>query len=349
MIAALLALLLTLVSVAPAASLPPGMESPVPVTAAVSVSSVAGVDEAAGSFSATVDVTLRWRDPAVAFDRFQAGTDHRVYVGEQADARRAEIWDPGVAVANLVDEPEGPEARKLREVSLRIYADGAVEYIQRLRGTFATDIDLSRFPFDTQDLAVRIASPVYNTRQVRLLHGQREAELSTVSPRAALSEWTIARRVRFHADELRGLDGMIHSDLSARVQITRVTRSYVASLFAPLAVILLLPVLCIWVRTDIHERINWVITAVFSLIALNFSTSIEYPALSVDSTFMRLFWYGYVAQGAALGLIMALFNEDRLSAWLGADVIAEAIDYLSWALPLIIALAFGDVLLSLAI
>lgn len=322
--------------------LPKGIELPIRVATALSVSEVSGVDEAASTFDGTVDVVLRWHDPGVAFDAKAAGTDRKIFTGQDADTTLGDIWDPAVDVANLAGEPAN------REASLRLHANGDVEYIQRIRGSFETPIDLARFPFDHQHLQVELDAPRYNSRQVTLVHTQADAELSGVSPRVELPEWVVGDRVRFEGDEVRGLDGMTHSEITGGIDITRVTRSFVASLFAPLAVILLLPCLCIWVRTDIHERINWVITAVFSLIALNFSVGIEYPALGVDSTFMRLFWYGYVAQGVALALIMLLFNEGRLAAWLGEDLIEESLSVLGWALPLLIALAFGDVMFALA-
>lgn len=332
-----------LASIAAAAvPLPRDVQLPVQVASAVSVAEVTHVDEAAGTFDGTVDVLLRWRDPSAAFDPRQAGTDQQVFIRDAADARRAELWDPHIEVANLAGDPDA------RDTSLRIHADGRIEYTQRLRGTFDTPIDLARFPFDSQRLAVRLTSPDHDARQVVLVHGQADAERSAISPDVVLPEWTIAPRMRFAGDEVRGLDGMLHSELQGSVGISRLARAYVASLFAPLAVILMLPVLCIWVKTDIHERINWVITAVFSLIALNFSVSVSYPALGIDSLFMRLFWYGYVAQGVALALIMLLFNESRLAGWLGEDLLAEATSYLSWSLPLVIALAFGDVILALA-
>lgn len=57
---------------------------------------------------------------------------------------------------------------------------------------------------------------------------------------------------------------------------------------------------------------------------------------------------GYVAQGVALMLIMVLFNEGRLAARLGPDLLDEAIEGLKWVLPVVLALAFGDVMLGLA-
>lgn len=337
----MIALVASLALAAPA-PLPRDVQLPVHVASAVSVSEVTRVDEAAGTFDATVDVLLRWQDPSTAFDRLQAGTDRKTWIRDEADARRAELWDPRIEIVNLAGEPES------RDTSFRIHADGRIEYTQRIRGTFETPIDLARFPFDSQRLVVQLTSPDHDARQVRLVHEQADVERSTISPAVSLPEWTVGPRVNFTGDEVRGLDGMLHSELQASVGIARLARAYVASLFAPLAVILMLPVLCIWVKTDIHERVNWVVTAVFSLIALNFSVSISYPALGIDSMFMRLFWYGYVAQGTALGLIMLLFNESRLAAWLGEDLIEEAVEYLSWSLPLVIALAFGDVILALA-
>lgn len=325
-----------------AGTLPKDVELPIRIGTAISVSEISHINEADATFNATVDVMLRWQDPSLAFDRLQAGTDRQVFIREAADNKRAEIWDPHIDIVNL-----DPDSAK-RDVSLRIYANGQVEYTQRIQGVFAMPVDLGRFPFDSQNLVIELASPDHNAREVQLVHAQSDADLSSITQSIHLSEWTLSPKLDFDSDHVRGLDGMIHSQMTAAVQVSRVAKAYVASLFAPLAVILLLPVLCIWVRTDIHERINWVITAVFSLIALNFSVSISYPALGIDSMFMRLFWYGYVAQGAALTLIMILFNEGALAAWLGRDLLEEALDYLSWSMPLVIALAFGDVILALA-
>lgn len=326
-----------------ATGLPPGVPLPIPVSTAVVVERLSALDEASGTFDATVDVSLSWRDPSLAFDRRARGTDREVLLGDEARRRLSEMWDPGVELANLSGEPASSE------VSLQLHDDGRVEWLERLDATFELAVDLGRFPFDTQTPGLRLVVPAYNARQVTLVHTQDDIERSGLGTGAVtLPEWR-PRGLRFEPGEERGLDGLLHPTMTVGVRLTRVAGAYVGSLFAPLVVILLLPVLCIWVRTDIHERINWVVTAVFSLIALNFSVSIEYPALGVDSGFMSLFWYGYVAQGVALGLIMVLFNEGRLARWFGPDLLDEAVDCLSWALPAVLLVAFGDVLLALAL
>jgi hypothetical protein len=137
--------------------------------------------------------------------------------------------------------------------------------------------------------------------------------------------------------------------MNVQVEARRRAAAYVPSLFAPIGLILLLPLLCVWVRTDVHERVNWVITAAFALIALNFSVAVEYPALGVDSTFMRLFWYGYAVQGITLGIILLLYNEGAVVDRLGEDVVEETLSFLRWAFPALLVVAVADVVLSIAV
>lgn len=322
--------------------LPEGVELPLRVACAVTTVEIGTIDETASEYEATYDIVQRWQDPRVGFDRVAEGTDRRDFTGAAADEQIGSMWTPEIEIDNLVGDPT------VRASGLRVFADGRVERIRRVHGRFRFDLDLARFPFDEQSLPLHFVSTVYSARQVELVHTEEDDQRSGVDPTVALAEFEV-EGIDFESSAFRGWNGATYSALGANVGVQRIASAYVPSLFAPLLVILLLPLLCLWVRTEVHERVNWVVTALFALVALNFSVSLEYPALGVDAAFMRLFWYGYALQASILGLILLLFNEGAFVEAMGEDTIEEIVEYAAWAVPLLFAWAVADVVLGLAI
>jgi hypothetical protein len=125
-------------------TLPMDKGLPVQVKVAIGYVALTGFDENAATFKGTVDVRLRWEDLRLRRPAQEATNPPRVFRGDEAAHEVKKIWVPDGAIANLVGDPG------YSEVGLRLYPDGRVELLKRITGEFATEYDVSRFPFGSQ-------------------------------------------------------------------------------------------------------------------------------------------------------------------------------------------------------
>ena len=109
---------------------PDDVPNPLTVRVALIVNNISKINESAGTFTADIDLLLRWKDPRQAFDGKTVGVDQEQFNGEKATAKLATLWTPQVKITNLAEKP------LRQEDGLFLYADGRVVHNQRLTATF---------------------------------------------------------------------------------------------------------------------------------------------------------------------------------------------------------------------
>lgn len=327
-------------------SFPSNIQLPIRISTAIIFEDISSIDERLEQFTAGIKLRLNWNDPRLAFDRLRIGTDRIEFGNESARRKLETIWTPKIKVDNLVGDPTREEP------GLFIFSDGSVIYTQRLQGVFDTKFDLSRFPFDIQKLEIVLTSPEYSVGQVLLVHKDVDRAFSGVQQGVGLPNWLFHwsfSDLNFIASQFRGWNEGIFSQITAQVTAKRSAIQYLPSLFIPLFVILFLPLLALWIDTDLSERINWILTGLFSLIALYFSTVLQYPALDVGSAINQLFWVGYVLQWSVLLIILIFFNKDIAYKLFDRYVIDEFIAFLLWGVPVTLLVCVCNILFSVSI
>ncbi len=316
---------------------PLGKGLPVMVRAGVYFVEIEEIDEDASDFVATIDLRLRWEDSRLRYAAEQAPRGFIDLRDEAADARIAEIWTPDVSLANIEGEPA--EQRH----GLRVYPDGRVELMRRVRGRFKMTFDFERFPFDRQKLQVELVARRDTTDVVVLDHRQDDLSFTRVAEDLELQGWT-AGLMDFRRAPLIGWHGESHSRLWVSLEVARNPGKSIAAIFIPLFASLCIPVLAIWLN-KIHDGVfeipafelaNMVIGGLFAVIALNFTVSADYPALAAaDNTVARLFVLDYLLLGVSLVVNLVLFRFNVMHKLFGRHVQQQVYLYLVWALPVL--------------
>lgn len=316
--------------VAPAegrASMPARSPRPLRVGVALFVESAGRINEQAGTFEAAVALQLRWHDASLAFDPRAAGVDRMEYSREAAVARLASIWSPRLTLANL--SSPNPQI----EHGLQVHADGAVVYVQRFRAVFESRFELASFPFDAQALTVRVTSERFDNIQLALVQDQADLDASGLRDDLRISGWRPVE-LAFEAGLERRWNGDQLPKVEARLVVRRDPAPHLFFLFIPLLLILLFPSAALYfAQVDLPPRMILWGNASMALVALSFTLSVRYPALSVASLIGQSLTiaYGY----AILGVLMTvtLFSPrfaDRLKQNLVLDALVSA---LRWAIP----------------
>lgn len=336
-LAALIVLLAGLCAPALAdSSLPRDEGLPIAVQAAATVLSIESFDENAGKFRATVDLRLRWSDSRLASGDGD-GTPQTLR-NSAAEARMKEIWVAPVRIANQAGEAE------LSEYGLKIYPTGRVELLHRLTADFTVNVNVERFPFDRQKLAIEIAADGLTTAEMILRFDQSDIDFSRPSANADLGGWTIGLIDLKSAPQPGWYNGT-HARVIAALDIERKLGLVVASIFIPLLASLLIPQLAIWLNTmedgvfqvDTYEMVNIIIGGLFAIIALNFTVYSSYIVLSVgDNTVNRLFALNYIGLATALFVNVVFSRFNVVARLFGPYVQEQAYTAIMWAIPTLI-------------
>jgi len=337
--ARLLFLLAVLTLLAPVAahavSLPRGNGLPVIVQTGVAYVDLKGFDENAGTFRATIDLMLRWNDPRLIVGDAAAGAPPQTFTDAAAKTKLATIWVAPVVIANQHGKADASA------YGLRLYPNGNVELIHRITADFDVAVDVGRFPFDHQQLAIEVAADGLPNSEMMLRFDQASLDYSRPSVDAGLAGWAVGL-VDLASAPVKGWYNVTRSRIVASLDIARRPGLLVASIFIPLLASLLIPLLALWLnhmqdgifQVDAFELVNIIIGGLFAVIALNFTVYSTYGVLAAgDNTVNQLFALNYLTLAVALAVNILFSRFNVLARLAGPYVQEQAYQMLMWFIP----------------
>ena len=268
--------LLLLASIAVAdPSLPPG-ERPVEVAAGFFLVNLSGVAERSETFDADLYLSFRWRDPRLAFE----GSEPRRWLEDQAAARLGEMWWPQLEFVNTAEAT-------YTNRSLSIDPDGSVQYVVGVTSEFRTDLDLRRFPLDSQTLTVRVESFTWTDDQMIFVPDRTRVGFNHENT----FEGLVVTGVDAHVErrELVGWDES-YSDFVATIDVRRQATFYVWTVFVPVTLIFLISCTVFVVsHENFHDRVAISLAALLACIATQFAISFNLPQIPYLTIVDRVF------------------------------------------------------------
>jgi hypothetical protein len=210
---------------------PPDVDGkPVKVTAAFTLIDVIAIKDADQTFTADLVYRLDWRDP-----RLSAAA-----LGESLEGCRFgadDVWRPDIGAINrrALTFIFGPR--------VTVDAEGAVHLELRAFGDFSSPLDLRDFPFDAQDLRVRLASFKYGPREIELVG--RDIQASTIADYALAGWYVRGDRVDSMVAPAR-IGTATFSRLDYVIQVERRAGYYMWNFVVPLVFIVLMAWTVFW-------------------------------------------------------------------------------------------------------
>lgn len=328
---------------AQAAPLPeyqPPAALPVTVSVGMVVNKITQINEQTGTFAADVDIMYRWQDPRQAFDKTAVGIDRQEFRGPAAQRRLAAMWTPALELANLTAPP------MRQEQGLYIFADGTVQLVHRLTGVFETQYNLRAFPFDSQRLAVRIVSSKYGMGTVRFISEQQELDASGLRQGVAYQGWDMGM-ITFRPGKTTAWDGASFSALTAAVEVKRKSVSHVFFMYLPILILFSIPLFSLWDSgMKWTQRLGYLSGNTLSFIAFNFTITMRYPALDVESAPLQIFRIGFAFFFVMMLLVVTIYNEDFAHKYWHKDYVTEVHRFLRWGTPAVLFSVIFYTLLS---
>ncbi|MGQ0660465.1 hypothetical protein [Sphingosinicella sp.] len=323
---------------------------PVVVRAGLGFGHVEAIDENEEAFTATVDLRLQWTDLRLRYPAEETPAGYREWRGPAVDAQLATIWSPEIGLANMRGEP----SRQSR--SLRLFPDGRVELLRRVSATFAAPLDVRRFPFDRQYLAVELVSEDETANQVALDYRQDDLAFSRADPAIEIPGWDLGV-VTLTRDPLPGWYGESYARLRVALEVDRRALQTVPGLFVPLLASLLIPLLGTWLNElrngefeiEAFEFINIMIGGLFAVIALSFTVYSERSILASGvNTISMLFALNFAALAVAILINVSIVHFSAVRRVAGRHVQHESFLFIFWALPVTVAACAAALILIAA-
>ena len=267
---------------------------------------IESIDDPKQEFTADLYVVARWRDARLARPEVSGDESQRLLPLSQ-------IWQPDVGILN----------RRSMESALppvaRVDTQGNVEYAQRLRGQFASPLDLRRFPFDRQQLEIRFISYRYAPDDLELAVGRTLRQESF-----SVAGWSIGEPVgEVTPLEVPAAGG--RAGLTLRVEAERERTFYLLTLVLPLTLIALMAWLVFWIDPSLLPSQLAISTAsVFTLIAFRLSLMWSLPKVSyltladIFVLAVTLLVFGALGQTVLTGRLAKVGKEElaqKLDAW----------------------------------
>ena len=228
---------------------------------------------------------------------------------------------PRVAVFN-----ERDVSSRLPKV-VEVRPDGTVTFRQRLIGTFASSLDLRRFPMDSQTLEIRIV--VYDgTAADEVVLVESTWTESARSAELAITDWEIGE-LEVEAGTYTPVPGLHLSSLTARVGARRHLGYFFVQLLVPLILIVAMSWIPFWIDPGvIPVRTSVCVTTVLTLIAYRFMIGGLVPKLPYLTRVDYLLLGATVLVAASLATTVAgafLVRQDRAAAVSRIDARARVI------------------------
>ena len=323
---------------------PRDRQLPVRVFVAMRILDVAQVQETLGQMNARVELSYRWNDPRLSFDRIKAGVTRQDFFDAAAKQQFQKIWTPAMAIENLVGSPREDQ------IGLSISANGDILLVRTIGADFRLATDMSTFPFDRQRLMVQVVSTQYSLHDVILVHTEEDDMLSGITRTPLTPLWAL-KRLDFIGSNYVAWNGDSYSRMTIVLVADRKWAIYLSRLFLPFLLIVSISLFVLW-SDEYNPASNGpqIFSGMLALVALIFTFEAEFPgSMSADTPIATMVSSGFVYLIATLAAYVGLMNPSASWAEKHPHLFAEVRTVIRWALPLLAAIFWTSMVATAAV
>lgn len=161
----------------PLLSLPPNQGKPIKVSMGIYITNVAAINETEQLYNLSGYIIAKWQDKRLGFDPKKEKNNKKYY-------EVTKVWLPDLEMINAVANFNKGNAELIAD------PEGNIRYTIRFYATLSADINLKKFPFDSQDLKILIESFTYDINNINFIENDFIKGWDK-DPYVSLPEWTI--------------------------------------------------------------------------------------------------------------------------------------------------------------
>ena len=218
---------------------------------------VLDIDDATQSMTVDFALRMKWKDTTWTGGR-------RTF--NESDL--GEIWYPELQVIN----GQGVEPQ-IRKGIMEVFPDGQHLFRQRFFGKISSQIHSETFPFDKHRFSVKCI--VINPEPIRF---REEQGIDAEGPAYSILDWHLSDEV-FRIREHNGL-GRTFSAFERSFEGSRFLAFYFWKIFVPLTLVVIMSWTVFWVDPKHTEQLTVAVTAMLTIIALQFTLQDLTPDIS---------------------------------------------------------------------
>ncbi|XP_071788462.1 glycine receptor subunit alpha-3-like isoform X1 [Asterias amurensis] len=207
-------------------------DPPVRIYVQIYIESIDGIKETTMDFSITMYLRMKWQDSRLAFN----GNRSLVLAGYGMDI----AWLPDVYF--VYEKQASPHLVTQANKLLRIYPNGSLSYSGRFSITVACNMQLNKFPMDSQKCTIIISSYAYNTDEV-VLYGD---EFSIVKePGIMISKFKMTKHMVENKDIKYSIGNF--SGVRCNFYFTRQVEAFFLTVYIPTVLLVTIAWLSFWI------------------------------------------------------------------------------------------------------
>jgi hypothetical protein len=235
------------------------------------------LDERDESFQLDAYLFLTWKDRRLAFKPTQPGLDTKEY-------KIGEIWSPQVRFVNV------ELGRNTAYNQIQVKSDGTVYYRERFNGTFNSEMNLKRFPFDRQQLKLILESPLTDKNTLAFTVDDNKTGKSAD---AFLTGWTLEDYRAFIVDRQFDVDPIAVNRYVYEIAVSRSYNSYIWNIIIPSLLIIGISWTVFWSRS-FESNVVIAFSALLCAIAFNIVIAEELPKVAYLTLMNGFISIGYI-------------------------------------------------------
>ena len=218
------------------------------VTVGFFLFSIKDFDEKSGTLTSVGGPFYMWNDPRLTWNPLDNGNLYTFPI------TASKLWYPNLYLINPANkmEPIGDESFVLR----MSYNGDVWRYMGSIIKT-TCDIDMTYFPFDTQECQIDMSAWGFLASEIFLTPLQSDVDLTYYNEN---SQWKVVKS-ELKEYQLKGIDGMV----TVKFSLKRKPEYFAINILAPIFMLCLLNPLVFFLPMESGERISYTITIFLSL------------------------------------------------------------------------------------
>ncbi|HEX3458935.1 MAG TPA: hypothetical protein VHR97_13380 [Candidatus Baltobacteraceae bacterium] len=286
-------------AVASAVSTEPTQAQPTVIHVALVIRNLAAIDEVKENWQVTGLLVAKWNDPRLTFRQRPRGQPYRDLPGT--------AWKPGFDFTNEVTPTN------FRFVDLYYRPDGTVVYAQAFNATLSTNLDLRRFPFDSEVLPVVVQARGDDIDRTIVKSNPAESSFANQNY-AGLAQWvpiSLSERLVPVAGSASNANAVEFG-----LKVRRNPNSYIWKFIIPLVLLVIISWITFWLSHEefkTKDQLQSAVATLLIIVAFNITATSSLPRTEyityIDALLFTCFIFVVISIATIVGIHLLQLNR----------------------------------------